>query len=90
MVTGDVETRCGDCGAIHTRPLETAYCAYLTALKADLIDRIAQLTNPPTKAQVLDLWSFFNTRLHSPKNAQHLVLDVLSLGWRPMPAGDQA
>lgn len=74
------------CGSDHQgQALAEARCTYRRALLADLTAYAAELHQPPTRAQVADLWAHAQTLTEDGSIAARWVRKALDLGWRPMP-----
>lgn len=73
-----------------TEELRTARAAYERQLAAELKEHAARSVQPPTGAQVLDLWAHLRNIRDDGTAAWVLIHKILDIGWRPMgtvPAG---
>lgn len=72
------------CGSDHQdQPLVEARCEYLELLRADLTLYAAGLDQPPTNAELLDLWAHARQINDDGAAAARWARRVLDLGWRP-------
>lgn len=67
-----------------TEELRTARAAYERQLAAELKEHAARSVQPPTGAQVLDLWAHLRNIRDDGTVAWVLAHKILDLGWRPM------
>lgn len=78
------------CGSDHQdQDLVAARCEYLELLRADLALYAAGLDQPPTRAEVLDLWAHARQVNDDGTAAARWVRQVLDLGWRPTIGRDK-
>lgn len=78
------QQRCRDCGTVHQTELDNVRCAHLGELRRDLHYYAVTLDyQPPTPAQVDDLWAHARKLGDDGEQAARWVKAVLSLGWRP-------
>ena len=67
-----------------TEELRTARAAYERQLAAELKEHAAHSVQPPTGAQVLDLWAHLRNIRDDGAVAWVLAHKILDIGWRPM------